>query len=70
MQNYTPVVVWFCSTQATPGGHAMLLSMSFSTGRATLVRLAAHIANAKVYSCKSFNLLIIYFYIIFYHHGF
>ncbi|XP_069111191.1 dynein heavy chain domain-containing protein 1-like isoform X1 [Argopecten irradians] len=32
---------------AIPGGHALLLGMTYSTGRATLVRLASYIAHCK-----------------------
>ena len=34
--------------QAMPGGHAVLLGVSYCTGRGMLVRLAAHFCNAKV----------------------
>ncbi|XP_062587861.1 dynein heavy chain domain-containing protein 1-like, partial [Saccostrea cucullata] len=34
---------------AIQGGHAILLGMSYSTGRATLARLAAYIAHCKKY---------------------
>ena len=34
--------------QAIQGGHAILLGMSYSTGRCTLARLAAYVAHCKV----------------------
>ncbi|XP_048242736.1 dynein heavy chain domain-containing protein 1-like [Haliotis rufescens] len=37
---------------AHPGGHGLLLGMSYCTGRATLARLAAYIAHCKVYEPK------------------
>ncbi|XP_041366047.1 dynein-1-beta heavy chain, flagellar inner arm I1 complex-like isoform X2 [Gigantopelta aegis] len=37
---------------AFPGGHALLLGLSYSTGRASLVRLAAYMANCKLYEPK------------------
>lgn len=38
--------------QAHPGGHGLLLGMSYCTGRATLARLAAYIAHCKVRMIK------------------
>ena len=38
----------FMFFQALQGGHAILLGTSYSTGRATLVRLAAYVAHCKV----------------------
>ncbi|XP_056008158.1 dynein heavy chain domain-containing protein 1-like [Ostrea edulis] len=37
---------------AIQGGHAILLGMSYSTGRATLARLAAYIAHCKLFEPK------------------
>nr|XP_022307447.1 dynein heavy chain domain-containing protein 1-like isoform X3 [Crassostrea virginica] len=37
---------------AIQGGHAILLGMSYSTGRATLTRLAAYIAHCKLFEPK------------------
>ncbi|XP_025095393.1 dynein heavy chain domain-containing protein 1-like isoform X2 [Pomacea canaliculata] len=37
---------------AHPQGHALLLGMSYSTGRATLTRLAAYIAHCKLFEPK------------------
>ncbi len=49
------VMSQFCVPfQATPCGHALLLGTDYCTGRATLVRLAAHIANCKVSIIQSF----------------
>ena len=37
--------------QAHPQGHALLLGISYCTGRATLTRLAAYITHCKVALC-------------------
>ncbi|KAL3832089.1 hypothetical protein ACJMK2_023767 [Sinanodonta woodiana] len=37
---------------AIPGGHALLLGTSYSTGRATLIRLASYIAHCKLFEPK------------------
>ena len=42
------VTFWSCFCQALPGGHALLLGLSYCTGRSTLTRLAAFTANCKV----------------------
>lgn len=43
------MLLWFWYfLQAIQGGHAVLLGMSYSTGRCTLARLAAYIAHCKV----------------------
>ncbi|KAK7008742.1 dynein heavy chain domain-containing protein 1, partial [Biomphalaria glabrata] len=38
---------------AQPKGHALLLGMSYCTGRATLTRLAAYVAHCKLFEAKT-----------------
>ncbi|KAH9487912.1 hypothetical protein Btru_067436 [Bulinus truncatus] len=38
---------------AQPKGHALLLGMSYCTGRATITRLAAYIAHCKLFEAKA-----------------
>ncbi|ESP00380.1 hypothetical protein LOTGIDRAFT_173233 [Lottia gigantea] len=38
---------------AYPGGHALLLGISYCTGRATLARLASYTANCKIFEPKA-----------------
>ena len=49
----TEITLDYIFLQAIQGGHAILLGMSYSTGRATLTRLAAYIAHCKVWHYSS-----------------
>jgi len=42
--------------QAMRGGHALLLAYGFPTGRSSLVRLVANLANYKVFELREFEL--------------